>query len=399
MKKIVLAVLIGLLPFTFLACQKEEEEIIYLLNWGEYINEDLVLEFTAQTGIEVDITTVDSNEAMLEAYETRNSPYDVMIPSDYMIEKMYDSGYLQKLDATKLSNFAEANFMAGVTDILDQLFLDNTDTISSTYEVAIPYFWGLFGMMYNTELPDIETYLETNGWAAVFGPAPTRMAGWTADPAVGIYSVPRFAYSASLLYAEQEERASADALNVYSAANLALAEDILNDRSYTDWATDMLKQNIDSGSLDIAFTYVGDFFDTYLINAAAAEATTGAQAEAANSHMGLYIPDHTMAFVDCMVIPVDAENVDNAHTFINFFLNPENAYINSDIVGYTTTLIATYDMILNATHGDLVRQTMVQNHPYNPEQITGRTIVSTPLLPFSDEDSSAIDAMLVRIHA
>jgi spermidine/putrescine-binding protein len=398
MKKIVLFVLVGLLPFGFLACQKDEE-IIYLLNWGEYINEELVLEFTDQTGIIVDITTVDSNEAMLEAYETRNSPYDIMIPSDYMIEKMYDSGYLQEIDQTKLTNFAEANFMGGVNEILDQLFLDNTTTVSSAYEVAIPYFWGLFGLMYNKELPDIETYLETNGWNAVFGPIPARMAGWTADPAVGVYSVPRFAYSASLLYAEQEGLASADALNVFSAANLVLSEDILGDRAYTDWATDMLKQNIDNGSLDIAFTYVGDFFDTYLINADAAGATTGAEAEAANSHMGIYIPDHTMAFVDCMVIPIDAENVENAHTFIDFFLNPENAYENSGIVGYTTTLIATYEMILNADKGDFVRQTMVQNHPYNPEQITNRIIVGTPLLPFSDEDSSAIDAMLVRIHA
>jgi spermidine/putrescine-binding protein len=398
MKKLVLFVLVGLLPFAVMACQKDEE-IIYLLNWGEYINEDLVAQFTAETGIVVDLTTVDSNEAMLEAYENRTAPYDVMVPSDYMIEKMYDEGYLQEVDLTKLTHFAEGNFMDDVDGILHQLFVDNTDTVSSPYEVAIPYFWGLFGLIYNKQLPDIETYLETNQWAAVFGPQPARLDGWTRDPEVGVYSVPRFAYSASLLYAEQVSRATAEALNVFSTANLALSEDILNDRSYEAWGTDTLKVDTNTGDLDIAFTYVGDFFDTYLLNCLAEGATTGEQAEAANDHLGIYIPDHTMAFVDCMVIPVDADNVDNAHTFIDFFLNPENAYVNSDIVGYTTTLKATYQMILGATGGDLVRQTMVLNHPYNPEQITDRTLIQTALLPISDQGSAEIDAMLVRIHA
>lgn len=392
MKKILLFALIAFLPLSVLACN--QGEVLYVLNWGEYINDDLVAQFTEDTGIVVEVATVDSNEKMKEALELGTSTYDIVIPSDYMIEYLYDNDYLQNIDLTKLTNFSEANFMDGVNSSMQQLFTDNEE-VETPYQVAIPYFWGLFGLMYNKEVAGLEAYIEANGWATIFGPDHSEISGLR----YGIYSVPRFVYSAALLYASSEDtlypNVADNAMNVYSEANVSLVETILGERTYTEFGTDAMKKNIDSDTLDVAFTYVGDFFDTYLANCETVEATTGAEAEAANAHLGIFIPSRTIAFVDCMIIPKNAENVDNAHVFIDYFLDPENAYLNSDIVGYTTTLKATYNMILNATKGDIVRQTMVQNHPYDPMTIPG--VTGTPLIIFTDDETSSIDTMFTRV--
>lgn len=399
MKKFVVLFLAALLPLALSACNRQDK-VLYLLNWGEYINEDLFPVFEAETGITINLTTVDSNENMETELRTSSHPFDIMIPSDNMIEKLYDEGKLQKIDLTKLPHYAETNFMSGVRDIMADLFLDNAD-VTSAFEVCTPYFWGLFGLMYNTTLPGIAEYIETNGWGAAFGPLPAKPAGWANNPRVGIYSVPRFAYSAALIYATENDVAYPtipdNAFNIYSEDNLQTARQILSARNYSSWATDQMKKDLDAGDLDIAFTYVGDYFDTYLLNAQAAEAVTGAQAEAANTHLGIYIPDKTIAFVDAMCIPADAKNVENAHLFIDFFLRPENAYANSDIVGYTTTLISVYNMIRGAEGGDVVRQTMVVNHPYNPMEITDRTIVGTPLIAFNSNQTSSIVQMIFDV--
>ncbi len=399
MKKFVVLFLAVLLPLALSACNRQEKNL-YLLNWGEYINEDLFPVFEAETGITIVLTTVDSNENMETELRTSSLPYDIMIPSDYMVEKLYDEGKIQKIDLTKLPHFAESNFMSGVRDIMGNLFQDNPE-VATSFEVCMPYFWGLFGLMYNTGLPGITEYIETNGWASVFGPWPQKPAGWANNPRVGIYSVPRFAYSAAMIYAAENDAAYPtlpdDAFNTYSTDNLETARQILSARNYSSWATDQMKKDLDAGDLDIAFTYVGDYFDTYLLNAQAAEATNGAEAEAANSHLGIYIPDKTIAFVDAMCIPSDAKNVENAHLFIDFFLRPENAYANSDIGGYTTTLTSVYNMILGAEGGDLVRQAMVMNHPYNPMGITDRTIVGTPLIAFTSNQTSAIVQMIFDV--
>jgi spermidine/putrescine-binding protein len=326
--------------------------------------------------------------------DSQTGNYDIVIPSDYMIEFLYDNDYLQQIDLTKLTNFAADNFLDGVNDIMDQLFVDNAD-VETPYNVCMPYFWGLFGIMYDNSVEGLGDYIAANDWASIFGVQP---AGFGSDISVGVYSVPRFAYAAALLYAASSDAYDVDttAMNVYSTANLAIAEDVLNDRTYAEWGTDMLKKNIAAGSLDAAFVYVGDFFDTYLILADDAGATTGAEAEAAAANIGIYIPQNTIAFCDAMVIPANADHVDNAHKFIDFFIDPVNAYENSGIVGYTTTLKATYAMIENATYGDVVRQTMVANHPYDPMTVVG--VSFSPLLPFTDDENAEIVSMVNRVR-
>lgn len=400
MKKIVSALFVILAGLSLFACSSKPT--LYVLNWGEYINEDLLDKFEDEYNVKVVMTLADSNELMEEKIKNQTTAYDIVIPSDYMIEKLYDEGYLQQIDLTKLTNFSEDNFLDGVNVVMSNMFLDNTD-ITSAYQVSIPYFWGVFGIMYNNNVNGLADYIAQNDWAVLFEDQPST---FESPLTVGMYDVSRFAYSVSMLYAYQvgyeytyegvaKTLTDANALNTASEEYLALSEELLSLKTYDEWETDFLKKDISEGILDYAFTYVGDFFDTYLI--LSEDATTAEEARAATAGIGIYVPENTIAFYDGMVIPVNARSVDLAHQFIDFFLDPMNAYENSGIVGYTTTLKATYDMIYNATEGDVVRSIMVQDYPYNPA--TSSSFAGKPLTAFTSAFTDEISSMVLRVKA
>jgi spermidine/putrescine transport system substrate-binding protein len=391
MKKLIVFFAILVLPLITLACSSVPT--LNVLNWGEYINQDVVDAFEEEYGVRVRISIASSNELMEQRIKAGTTSYDIVVPSDYMIEKLWDEGYLQEIDTTKLTNFSADSFLAGINLIMDQMFVDNPE-VTSPYQVAIPYFWGVFGIMYNNTIPGLKEYIEANAWSSVFETEPSGL--FTSPLRVGMYDVPRFAFSASMLYAnEVESITDTTALNTPSTTFLSSAETILKQRTYTSFQTDSLKKDIELGELDIAFTYVGDFFDTFLI--LSEDATTEAEALEATDHIGVFVPENTIAFFDGMIIPKDAKNVDLAHQFIDWFLDPDNAYENSGIVGYTTALQSVYDTIWSAAKGDIVRSVMVQNFPYNP--MSSDSFAAVPLLPFSDSFTNDITTMLSRVKA
>ena len=146
MKKLIFIAMIAIIGLALVACSQTPK--LYLLNWGEYINEDLLEKFEDEYGVKVDLSLAESNELMEEKIKNQTTAYDIVIPSDYMIEKLYDEGYIQKIDLTKLTNFSEDAFLDGVNVVMSSMFQDNDD-VTSAYEVSIPYFWGVFGIMYN----------------------------------------------------------------------------------------------------------------------------------------------------------------------------------------------------------------------------------------------------------
>ncbi|PKL00756.1 MAG: hypothetical protein CVV56_04620 [Tenericutes bacterium HGW-Tenericutes-1] len=391
MKKLVLLVAISVISLALVACTSKPK--LYVLNWGEYINMDLVSQFEDEYGVKVVISLADSNEAMEQQIKEETTKFDIVIPSDYMIEKLWDEGYLQSIDLSKLTNFDQSKFVTGLDGIMGMMFQDNPE-VTNAYTVSIPYFWGVFGIMYNRQLAGIQTYIEENQWAAIFETEPTST--FSRALKVGMYDVSRFAYSASLIYANDKDLIDdADALNTFSQTYLDLSEDILLQRNYTLWATDMLKKDVEAGNLDMAFVYVGDFFDTYLI--LTENATTTQEAAELTSHIGIFVPDTTIAFYDGMIIPEAARNVDLAHQFIDFFLDPEIAYENSGIVGYTTVLTETATMIETASKGDIIRSVMASDYPYNPSSI--QNFVAIPLIAFSNADTDTIAAMINAVKS
>ena len=114
----------------------EDKQTLTIFNWGEYIDPELIKKFEQETGISVIYETFDSNEALLTKVQSGSTPYDIIIPSDYMINKMRKLNLIKKLDHSKLEGL----------DNIDPQFLDKVFDPGNEY--SIPYFWGTLGILY-----------------------------------------------------------------------------------------------------------------------------------------------------------------------------------------------------------------------------------------------------------
>jgi spermidine/putrescine-binding protein len=356
---------------------------LLLLNWGEYINEDLVTQFEEEYGARVIISIASSNELFYSKVKSNTTAYDLVIPSDYMIEKMYVNDLLQEIDYTKLTNYKEDIFLPGVYGIQNGMFEGNE-------KYNIPYFWGTFGLMYNklnkplyekvqqNLLIEDDDDRDTAMWELIFK---NNVVSGTVD--VGMYDVPRFAYAAAMFYKDMSpNETSTEALNV--------AKNVLESKKFAEWGTDTLKKNVASDNLDIAFVYTGDFLDTVYVKQEEGIALD-------DMTFDIYIPNRTIAFMDSFVIPKMARHVDLAHKFINFFLRTEVAYENASIVGYCTPLKDSYDLILN---GDDEEWATIMSRYYPlPQEDDEVKFKGTPLKDLPKDYLNKISTLVNNVKA
>ncbi|HEY8395772.1 MAG TPA: ABC transporter substrate-binding protein, partial [Bacilli bacterium] len=309
----------------------DNREKLYVLNWEEYINKDLIRAFEAENNIKVVLDTATSNESMYNKIKNRAGKYDIVIPSDYMIERMYHEGMLVKLDYSKIPNYDVSKFDPHLQELRDDYFEGNQD-------YAVPYFWGTLGIMYNKKKAGVKELVETHEWK-VFFEKNLIPNGVT----VGMYDSSRDAVAAAELYLGLS-------LNTTNPEHFNTIENLLKNNFYSQWGTDELKAAVVSQNLDIALVYSGDFFDqVYLALESDAEIT-----------FDLHVPtSRNNIWFDAMVIPTTATKIDLAHKFIDFFLDFDNATENSLYVGYCSTLDAVYQAVIeNEELPEIVR-----NHP------------------------------------
>lgn len=330
MKKVLLMIVFVLVAFMASAC--DSRPVLNILNWGEYINDEVVKNFEDEYGINVKISVADSNELFYSKIKSGTTSFDLVIPSDYMVEKMYEEDMLIELDYSKLPNFNEVTYMDGVEQIFDSMAATTLARNGQTVDYKdymVPYFWGTFGIIYNNRVDGLEEALNEHGWAAYFDadtyfPSARR----------GMYDVAQFAYAAALLYRNENP-------NAYSSTLLNQVQTDLENANFTQWGDDMLKRDIEADNLDMAFTYTGDYLDRLYIQLDEGKTLAEVRAE-----FDIYVPDNTLVFIDAMVIPETAENIDGAHQFINYLLDPEVVALNSEVVGYATALEEAYDIII-----------------------------------------------------
>lgn len=330
MKRKISLGLIALASMTLASCGGRDKLLI--LNWGEYISDDVVAQFEEEYNVDVVLSLADSNELFYSKVKSGTTVYDIVVPSDYMVEKMYNHDLLQEIDFTKIPNYNVDGFVNNVNVIINDMQTRNSDIAN----YFVPYFWGTWGLMYNKNKEGLELAIEdaakTNVWEVLFNKdvLPTNTK-------VGMYDIPRYCYSAAMFYHNLD-------INQESAANLELFKNTLASTNYDIYATDTLKKSISSGNLDLGFMWTGDFLDmlyTDLANTTDLSTLT----------YDIHIPSNTIAFMDNFVITKKARNVDLAHKFINFMLDPENGYANAGVVGYCTPYQEVYDMIVNYVPG------------------------------------------------
>ena len=272
-----------------------EGQTLHVYNWGEYTGENLLNDFEAKTGAKVVMENFDSNEQMYIKV-ANGETYDVLVPSDYMIQRLIGEDYLQKLDKTKL-------------DCMDKLC---EDVIGLPYDpnndYSIPYFWGTVGIVYDKNQVDIED-LEREGFEIFRDP---KYRG-----NIYLYDSERDTFMMAL-------KALGYSMNTSSEKELQEAYEWLVSCVQTmkpEIVTDEIIDNMAQGRKALGLIYSGD----------------AAYVMAENEDMGYYLPESgTNLWSDAMVIPANAKNPELAHEFINFVSDYEGAYDNSSFVGYTS---------------------------------------------------------------
>ena len=115
---------------------------VYVYNWGEYIDEEVISMFEEETGIKVIYDMFETNEEMYPVIEAGGRTYDVVCPSDYMIQKMAENDMLAEINFDNVPNI----------DQIDPVYLERSKSFDPDNKFSVPYCWGTVGILYNTSL-------------------------------------------------------------------------------------------------------------------------------------------------------------------------------------------------------------------------------------------------------
>ena len=153
-KKITLILSLVILTFAFLGCKKEEGEKLYVYNWGEYIDPEVLDLFEEETGIDVVYDEFEQNEEMYPKIKADAVQYDVVCPSDYMIQKMIGEGLLAEINFDNVPN---------IKYIAPEM-MESSKTFDAENKYSVPYMWGTLGILYNKTMVDEPI----DSWSALF---------------------------------------------------------------------------------------------------------------------------------------------------------------------------------------------------------------------------------------
>ena len=277
------------------AIEKYGSNVLKLYLPGEYLGENVISDFEKQFGVRVIVENFDSNEMMYTKLMAGDR-YDVVIPSDYMIERLMKEDYLQKIDKSLIPNMEN----------MDEAVLGMSYDPRNDW--SIPYFWGSVGLVYNHENVDPAT-VEREGWEILRN---TDYAGH-----IYIYDSERDSFMMAF-------KALGYSMNTEDPDEINAAYEWLlqmNNTMSPVYVTDEVIDSMMNGYKDIAVVYSGDA--TVILDE--------------NEDMSFYMPSQgTNIWCDAMVIPANAENPKLAHEFINYMLTYEAAFDNTETVGYTS---------------------------------------------------------------
>lgn len=276
------------------AIAKYGSDTLKVYNVGEYIDTMIISDFEHEYGVKIIYEVFDSNEMMYTKLQSGDS-YDILVPSDYMIQRLIGEGALQELDLSLIPN------LENLTEEVKNLPFD------PEHKYSVPYFWGSVGIVYNKNVVD-QADLE-EGWEVLRNP---KYAG-----KIYMYDSERDAFMVAF-------KALGYSMNTQSEQEIQDAYNWLMEQRQTMepvYVADEVIDGMINGNKDMAVVYSGDAA-TILME---------------NEEMGFYQPmEGTNQWVDCMVIPANAENPKLAHEFINYLLDYDIAYTNSEWVGYTS---------------------------------------------------------------
>ncbi len=322
MKKILFSIVAALM---LVACSEDRSSVIKVYNWSNYIDESVIPEFEQwyeeQTGepIKVIYQTFDINETMLAKIEKGHEDFDVVCPSDYIIERMLNGGMLLPLDFASLPeeiNYIKNNRSPYVQEVFSKI---NPDIDANDYSVA--FMWGTTGILYNTKYVTDE---EASTWDVLRNP---KFAG-----KIFIKDAPRDVYGPVLICLKNKELKSGevtldDIMHDSSDESVAAVEAYMNQvrELVAGWEADFGKEQMTQERGYLSLNWSGDA--VWAIE----------EAKEVGVDLKYIVPEEgSNVWFDGWVIPKYAKNVKAATYFIDFMCRPDIAIRNMDVTGYVS---------------------------------------------------------------
>ena len=351
MKKIGCTVLILfcllVLSLSLSACHNSDEAItLYVYNWGEYISDgsDGTLDVNAEfekycrealgLNVKVNYSTYSSNESMYAKISSGSASYDIVIPSDYMIQRMVSEQLLAPLDLSKIPNYqyVDDSFKG------ENVYYEAND--GKNY--SVPYFYGMVGVIYNESIV-AEDDEQIGSWELM----------WDTDYTGDIlqFNNSRDAFGTALYYLgydvnQATEEQWREALELLKAQKTVVQ----------GYVMDEIFNKMKSGSAAVAAYYAGDFLSMYEDN---------------DSLAFFYPQEGTNMYVDAMCIPANSRNQELAHEYINFMCSERIAVANAEYTYYASPL-------KSVVENEDYRATMSEVHEDAMEILYGETASSVP---------------------
>lgn len=275
--------------------------VLRVFNSGEYVDTTLITRFEEENNCKVVYETFDSNESMYTKLQS-GSEYDILIPSDYMIERLMAEDFLQPIDWKLITN---------KDAIVPSLFENNYDPDN---RYTVPYYWGTVGILYDKTIVDKKDLKQ--GWDVLRN---TKYKGQ-----IYMYDSERDSFMVAL-------KSLGYSMNTENKSELKQAYDWLieqRERMSPVYVGDDVIDNMISGNKAMAVVYSGD----------------GAYIISENENMDFFVPEQgSNVWTDSMVITKDCKNTELAHKYIDFFLQEDVAIQNTEYIGYDSAVQSVYE--------------------------------------------------------
>ena len=324
------------------------EEVLNLYNWSDYIAEDTIANFEAETGIKVVYDVFDSNDVLEAKLLAGNSGYDLVVPSSSFLGRQIMAGVFQPLDRSKLSNYSH----------LDTALMARLASVDPENTHAIPYLWGTTGIGYN---PDMVAAVlgedaPLDSWDMLFK---QENISKLASCGVNLLDSADEILPVVLNYLNLDP--NSHKLADYKGPVADLMKDIRP--HITKFHSSNYINELANGDICFAIGWSGDIL---MASDRAAEADNGVTVE-------YVIPkEGAPMWFDMLAIPADATNVDNAHTFLNYILRPEVITEITDYVWYANA---------NTTSSDLIDEEILAHPGIYPSEAAKANLFTFEVLP------------------
>lgn len=325
--------------------QAHAQGVLNVYNWNDYIDEQTLKRFEAETGIKVRYDVYDSNEVLDAKLRAGRSGYDLVVPSaSPFLALQIPAKLYRTLDRSKLPNYRN----------LDPALMKQLERYDPGNQHAIPWMWGTTGIGYNADrvlkiMPDAPVY----SLKMIFDPA---IVSRFKSCGVVILDSPTDVIPAALTYLGRDPDSK-------SVDDLTAATDVLMKirLSVRKWQSSEYINALANGDACLVFGYSGDIKQAAK---RAAEAKNGVRIEYSIPAEG------ALVWTDTWAIPADAANVENAYRFLNFVMQPDIAALNTNFIGYANGIPASLDKVAPE----------IRNDPtvYPPEKVRKRFYTISP---------------------